>query len=73
VGAKTGTAQITKTKSDLATFVCFAPYDKPEIVIAVVVEQGYKGTYAGRAAVEILNYYFGLNQPEDEQSTTEAP
>jgi len=40
IAGKTGTAQVSarKGKLNLAWFVCFAPIEKPEIAIAVVVE-----------------------------------
>jgi len=58
VGGKTGTAQISDKESDTATFVAFAPFENPEVVVSVVVEHGYRGTLAGMAAETILKYYF---------------
>ena len=56
-GAKTGSAQVG---SELANgvFVCFAPYDDPEIAVAVVVEKGGSGGALAPTAVEIINAYF---------------
>lgn len=65
VGGKTGTAQIKYGSSDCATFVSFAPYDEPEIVISVVIEFGAKGTYAGFIAKDIMEYYFGFRTYEE--------
>ncbi len=42
VGGKTGTAQTT-VGDDHALFICFAPVEKPNIAIAVVVENGGHG------------------------------
>lgn len=56
-GGKTGTAQ-TYTECDNALYVGTAPYQNPEIVISVVLEQGYTGTYAARTASAILNAYY---------------
>lgn len=39
-------------------FVCFAPFDEPEIAVAVVIEQGRSGSALASVAVEILNDYF---------------
>ena len=39
-------------------FVCFAPYDDPEIAVALVIEKGGAGAVLAETAVEILNAYF---------------
>lgn len=49
VGGKTGTGEVTG-KQDTAWFVCFAPADSAEYVVAVVIEQGGHG---GQAAAPI--------------------
>lgn len=61
VGGKTGTAQVGKNKSDNALFVAFAPYDNPEIAVAVVIEKGEKGANAAYVARDIFDEYFRLN------------
>ncbi len=43
-GGKTGTAQWSSKKAPHSWFAGFAPYDDPELVIAVVVEEGEGGT-----------------------------
>lgn len=43
VGGKTGTAQWSSTKENHAWFTSFAPYENPEIVLTVMVEQGGGG------------------------------
>ena len=58
-GGKTGTAQ-TGAVCDNALYVGTAPYDDPEIVISVILEQGYAGTLAARTAAAILNAYYGV-------------
>jgi len=40
---KTGTAQYAQNKPTHAWFTCFAPYENPEIVITVLVENGGEG------------------------------
>lgn len=57
IGAKTGTAQVD-SHSDNVTFIAFAPYDDPEIAIAVVIEHGDRGTYSKNVARDMLNAYF---------------
>ena len=61
VGGKTGTAQ-TANESENALFICTAPYDDPEIVLSVVLEQGYSGEYASLTAARILERYYGVNK-----------
>lgn len=68
IGGKTGTAQVSKTKSDNAIFTAFAPYDDPQIVCTAVIEQGNSGTDAGRSIKTVFDYYFKLGdyKVEDE-------
>ena len=56
VAAKTGTAE--NAGSDHATFICYAPYDDPEVAIAVVVENGARGRYSMQIAKDLLDVYF---------------
>ncbi len=58
VGAKTGTAE--NSGSDHAAFVCFAPFEKPEVAAAVIIEHGANTKFAMRAAKEMLSAYFEL-------------
>ncbi len=60
VGGKTGTAQVSKTKSDNAVFTAFAPWSAPELAVSCIIEQGANGTDAGMAVREVFDYYFGL-------------
>lgn len=56
-GAKTGSAQIG-TEVANGVFVCFAPFEEPEIAVAIVIEQGGSGSALAATAVNILNAYF---------------
>ncbi|MEA2065181.1 MAG: penicillin-binding protein 2 [Patescibacteria group bacterium] len=59
---KTGTAQHSKDKYPHAWFTCFAPFDNPEIVLAVLIEEGEGGSkIAAPIAKEILKWYFNKN------------
>ena len=76
VSGKTGTVQVVRMKSneelekenevpykyrDHAWFVAFAPYEKPEIAVAVLVEHGgHGGTTAAPIAKKIFKKYFKL-------------
>ena len=57
-GAKTGTAQLGAGITNNAIFVCFAPYEEPEIALAMVIEKGDTGSKLTSTAVKILNAYF---------------
>ena len=69
VAGKTGTSQVVKLRDnkgdvpyqfrDHALFVAFAPYENPEIAVAVVVEHGeHGGSAAGPIAGRLLRAYF---------------
>ena len=60
VAGKTGTAT-SGNGSDNAWFVGFAPYDKPEIAVVVIVEHGGHGYFTARAVKDIMEEYFGYN------------
>ena len=56
--AKTGTVQTGDTKNNNGAFVCFAPYDDPQIAVAIVIEKGGSGAALASTAVQVLNAYF---------------
>ncbi len=57
VAGKTGTAQVPPG-SDNEIFIGFAPYDKPEIAVAVVLEHGATSKYCNQVAKDVLDAYF---------------
>lgn len=59
--AKTGSAQVG---TDIANgvFVAYAPYEKPEIAVAIVIEKGGSGAALANTAVEIINSWFSRAQ-----------
>ena len=75
VAGKTGTSQVVKLGEDRkkalkyehkdhGLFVAFAPFEKPEIAVAVVVEHGGGGgAVAAPIAGRILRGYFDLKKP----------
>jgi len=65
VGAKTGTAQVSRNSEAHAILVAFAPYDNPEIAISIVVEHGGSGTSVAAIAAEIFSYYFSARDAMD--------
>ncbi|GFO54613.1 penicillin-binding protein 2 [Geomonas sp. Red276] len=69
VAGKTGSSQVVKLRTgkgdipykyrDHALFVAFAPYEKPEIAVAVIVEHGeHGGSAAAPVAGRVLRAYF---------------
>ena len=69
VAGKTGTSQVVKLRDtkggipyqfrDHALFVAYAPHDRPEIAVAVVVEHGeHGGSAAAPIASAVLRAYF---------------
>lgn len=69
--AKTGTSEVEHNidgKKAVLTngfFITFAPYDNPQIAIAVAIEGGQSGSSCAPVAEAIYQYYFG------EKDTTE--
>jgi penicillin-binding protein 2 len=58
IGAKTGTAELGGAGSDNVTFVGFAPFDDPQIAVAVVLEHGATSKYSLTVAKDIFDAYF---------------
>ena len=56
-GAKTGSAQVG-TEIANGVFVAYAPYENPEIAVAIVIEKGGAGAALASTAVEIINAYY---------------
>ncbi len=56
IAAKTGTAE--NSGSDHTTFMCYAPFENPEVAVAVVIEHGARGKYSMSVAKELLDAYF---------------
>ncbi len=57
VGGKTGSAQVARG-SDNGVFTGFAPFDNPEIAIAIVVEHGNSGSDVAPIAKAVMDSYF---------------
>lgn len=65
VAGKTGTAQSAQNKPSHAVFISYAPYDKPEIAMAVRIPHGYSASFSAAVCKDIYSYYFGLTNDED--------
>ena len=58
VAGKTGTAEEDAKRASHALFVSYAPYEKPEIAVTVVIPYGYSSANAMQVAKEVYKYYF---------------
>ncbi|MEO0147337.1 MAG: penicillin-binding transpeptidase domain-containing protein [candidate division WOR-3 bacterium] len=66
-GGKTGTAQ-NPHGEDHSLFIAFAPYDDPEVAIAVVVENaGHGSSAAAPIASALIRHFFNLKITRDEK------
>ncbi|MCR5107759.1 MAG: penicillin-binding protein [Lachnospiraceae bacterium] len=65
VAGKTGTAQSSHTRTNHALFVGYAPYEKPEISLAVRIAYGYTSANAASLAADVFNYQFNLVDREE--------
>lgn len=84
VAGKTGTSQVVKLRDsklgtpyqyrDHALFVAFAPYDNPEVAVAVVVEHGeHGGAAAAPIAGRMLRAYFDSKKPPRKDTGGSSP
>ena len=64
VAGKTGTAQKTG-HANHGLFVGYAPYDDPEITIAVRIANGYSSHNAATAARNVISYYYKETSMKD--------
>ncbi len=55
---KTGTAQTSKSRTNHALFIGFAPYNDPEVTIATRIAYGYTSANAAQFSRDVLSYYF---------------
>ena len=65
VAGKTGTAQESSSRPNHALFVCYAPYENPEIAIAARVANGYTSEYTAQIAKDVIEYYYHLADEEE--------
>lgn len=71
-GEKYDAEQIKERQRDHALFIGYAPYDKPEIAIAVIVENGGSGgATAAPLARSIVDWYMQQRVPKPEKQKIE--
>ncbi len=61
VGGKTGTSQVANG-ADHSVFIAFAPFDKPEIAVAIVLEHGSSSRTCASVAKAMMDAYFFSDQ-----------
>ncbi len=73
---KTGTSQVKRTTQSGVTMTCnngffisFAPYEKPEIAVAVIAENANTGSATSAVAAKVYNYYFSQKEYVDVMET----
>ena len=59
VAGKTGTAEENKLRPNHANFICFAPYENPQVAVTVSIPNGYTAANAVLVAKDTLDYHFG--------------
>ena len=65
VAGKTGTAQKGENITNDAIFICYGPYDDPEVAVAVVVERGGSGAGIAHIARQIMDAYINIRSYSD--------
>lgn len=71
--AKTGTSEVAKKidgviyEGNNGFLITYAPYEKPEIAIAIVVETANQGALTASIAADIYNYYFSEKELQSVQ------
>ncbi|MBO5335594.1 MAG: penicillin-binding protein [Lachnospiraceae bacterium] len=74
VAGKTGTAEQISSRPNHALFVCYAPYETPEIAVATRIPWGYSSDYAAQVTRDIIKYHYGLAEEEELiTGTADAP
>ena len=65
IAGKTGTAQQSKSHPNHALFMGYAPYENPQIALAIRIANGYTSANAAAMASDIFKYYFNLEGKDD--------
>ena len=62
---KTGTAEQSVNHPNHALFIGYAPYENPEIALAVRIANGYTSANAASIAADVYRYHFELVEKEE--------
>lgn len=66
ISGKTGTAEAGKGYDSHAWFTAFAPYEKPEIAVGVLILQGGHGNYPAPVTRAIIEGYLAPEEAKDD-------
>ncbi|MGN0318812.1 MAG: penicillin-binding transpeptidase domain-containing protein [Lachnospira sp.] len=61
IAQKSGTAQESMYSPDHSLLISYAPYDNPEIALAVVIPNGYTSGYCNYLSADIYKDYYGIS------------
>ncbi len=70
VAGKTGTAQKGTGITNDGIFMCYAPFDNPQVAIAVVVERGGAGANTQFMARQVMDAYINIRSYNDMSEET---
>lgn len=62
---KTGTAQTSKSRTNHALFIGFAPYEDPEVTVTVRIAYGYTSANAAALAKDVFSFYFDVEEASE--------
>lgn len=65
MAGKTGTAEESRVKANHGLFIGYAPYDEPEIALAVRITNGYSSRNAASVAKDVVNYIYALKEASE--------
>ena len=60
LAAKTGTAETGEKTETNGVFMCYAPYDNPQVAVVVAIEKAGSGSSTAPIARQVLDYYFAF-------------
>lgn len=72
VAGKTGTGQMPGRQKDMAWFIGFAPWENPQVVIGIAVEEGLHGSWVAPQVVKAIARYLGVGNATVTIPVTEA-
>lgn len=72
VAGKTGTAEESKKRPNHGLFVGYAPYENPEIALAIRIANGYSSDYASQISKQVLTYYYDLDENNELTQSSSA-
>jgi len=73
IAGKTGTAETSDIDiENNSWFMCFAPYDDPQIAVVIHIPNGYSSSYSVEPAKRIVEYYLDRQSEDTSASIPQA-